>query len=134
MFGWLPASGLYCRHVRGLSLRDVSFTAPAQEWRSTMIFDDVCQLTLDGFRTTTVTGGVPPIVLTGTRDVWICDAMAPTHSKALVGVEGSETSNLLISGCDLRRAARLAEISAGVKADAVRGEFNITHEKRGDES
>ena len=28
MFGWLPASGLYCRHVRGLSLRDVTFTSP----------------------------------------------------------------------------------------------------------
>ena len=25
MFGWLPASGLYCRHVRGLSLKDITF-------------------------------------------------------------------------------------------------------------
>ena len=36
MFGWLPASGLYCRHVRGLSMRDVSFTAPAEEWRNNL--------------------------------------------------------------------------------------------------
>jgi hypothetical protein len=49
MFGWLPASGLYCRHVRGLSLRDVSFTAPSNEWRSTMIFDDVRQFAVRWF-------------------------------------------------------------------------------------
>ena len=125
MFGWLPASGLYCRHVRGLSLRDVSFTAPTQEWRNTMIFDDVRQLTLDGFRTTPASGGVPPLVLTGTRDVWISGAAAPVNSSALAKIEGSETSNLLISGCDLRGAAKLADLSADVNPDTIRGEFNI---------
>ena len=32
MFGWLPASGLYVRHVYGLSMRNVSFSAPVEEW------------------------------------------------------------------------------------------------------
>lgn len=126
MFGWLPASGLYCRHVRGLSLRDVSFTAPAQEWRNTIVFDDVQQLTLDGFRTTPVVNGVPPLVLTDTRDVWISSTAAPENSTALARIEGQETSNLLISGCDLRGAAKLADVSPEIKADAVRAEFNIT--------
>jgi hypothetical protein len=125
MFGWLPASGLYCRHVRGLSLRDVSFTAPAQEWRNTMIFDDVCQLTVDGFRTTPPVAGIPPLVLTDTRDVWITGTVAPANSSALAKIEGSKTSNLLISGCDIRGAAKLADVSSNVNADAVRGEFNI---------
>ena len=129
MFGWLPASGLYCRHVRGLSLRDVSFTAPAEEWRNTVIFDDVRQLTLNGFRSTPASGGVPPLVLTGTRDAWLSGAAAPAHSSALAKVEGSQTSNILISGCDLREAAKLAEIAADVNAGAVRGEFNITQER-----
>jgi hypothetical protein len=127
MFGWLPASGLYCRHVRGLSLRDVSFTAPAQEWRNTMIFDDVSQLKVDGFRTTPASGGVPPLVLTGTRSVWISGATAPTDSTALARIEGSHTTNLLITGCDVRGAAKLADISAEVNADTVRAEFNITN-------
>ena len=45
MFGWLRLR-LACTAgtVRGLSLRDVTFTSPAQEWRNTMIFDDVRQL------------------------------------------------------------------------------------------
>jgi hypothetical protein len=127
MFGWLPASGLYCRHVRGLSLRDVTFTAPAQEWRNTMIFDDVRQLTSVGFKTTPASGGVPPLVLTGTRDVWISGTAAPANSSALTRIEGSQTSNILISGCDLREAAQLAEVSTEVNADSIHEEFNITH-------
>ena len=129
MFGWLPASGLYCRHVRGLSLRDVSFTAPAEDWRSTMIFDDVHQLTLDGFRTTPASGGVPPLVFTGIHDAWISGTVAPANSSALAKIDGGQTSNLLFSGCDLRGAAKLADVSADVRADAVRGEFNVTRER-----
>ena len=126
MFGWLPASGLYCRHVRGLSLRDISFTAPVHEWRNTMIFDDVSQLKLDGFRTTPAVGGVPPIILTGTRDVWISGVTAPPNSTALAKIEGEQTSNVLIATCDLRAAGKLADISPDVKPDAIRGEFNVT--------
>ncbi len=130
MFGWLPASGLYCRHVRGLSLRDISFTAPADEWRNTMIFDDVRQLTLAGFRTTPSNDGAPPLVLTGVRDAWISGTVAPVNSSALVKLEGSQTSDLLITGCDVRDAAKLAEIATEVPADALRAEYNVIHEKR----
>lgn len=126
MFGWLPASGLYCRHVRGLSVRDITFTAPIQEWRNTMIFEDVHQLTAVGFRTTPPSGGIPPLVLANTRDVWISAASAPMNSHSLARIEGSRTSNLLISGCDVRGAQKLVDMSADVSADAVRGEFNIT--------
>ena len=129
MFGWLPASGLYCRHVRGLSLRDISFTAPPDEWRNTMIFDDVRQLTLDSFRTTPASGGVSPLVLTGTRDGWISGTVAPQNSSALAKIEGNATSNLLFTGCDLREAAKLAEISSEVSPDAVRAEYNVSKER-----
>jgi hypothetical protein len=112
--------------VRGLSLRDVTFTSPTQEWRSTMIFDDVRQLKLDGFTSTSAIGGVPPVLLTNTRDVWISGTVATINSSALARIEGSESGNVLISGCDIRGAAKLADISVEVNASVVRGEFNIT--------
>jgi len=90
-----------------------------------MIFDDVRQLMLNGFRTTPASGGVPPLVLTGTRDVWISGAAAPMNSSALARIEGNQTSDLLISGCDLRGAAKLVELSSEVNPDTIRGEFNI---------
>jgi hypothetical protein len=130
MFGWMPASGLYCRHVRGLSLKDVSFTAPQQEWRNTIIFEDVSQLTLDGFKTTPASGGVPPLVLKDTRDAWISGMVAPSNASALARIEGDRTSNLLITGCDLRGAAKLADMAADVNTQAVRAEFNVTSQSR----
>jgi hypothetical protein len=126
MFGWMPASGLYCRHVRGLSLRDITFSAPAQEWRNTMICDDVRQMSLVGFGTTPAMDNVPPIVLSNTQDAWISGAVAPTNSSAFARIEGSKTSNILISGCDLRGAVKLADLSVDVDHTVVRGEFNIT--------
>lgn len=41
MFGRLPAYGLYCRHVKGIRLNDVSFTGARDEKRPGLIFDDV---------------------------------------------------------------------------------------------
>ena len=41
MFGMLPASGLYVRHVRDLRLNDLTFIAPRRRSRPTVIFDDV---------------------------------------------------------------------------------------------
>ncbi len=104
MFGWLPASGLYCRHVKGLSLRNISFRAPADEWRPTIICDDISKLTICGFDTTPIKDGVPPIGLTDVDRGWISQAVAPVGSKALLTVKGSKTKNTLISNCDLREA------------------------------
>jgi len=128
MFGWLPASGLYCRHVRGLSLRDVSFTAPAEEWRNTMIFDDVSKLNINGFMTTPASGGVPPLALTDVQDAWITGASAPTNSSSLARIDGRDTRSILFTGCDARAAEQLAVISSVVRAAAVRGEFNVARE------
>ncbi len=125
MFGWMPASGLYCRHVNGLSLKDVTFTTPADEWRSTVIFDDIEKLELSGFRTTAPTGGAAPVVLQDTRDAWISGCAAPAGSRSFAKVVGPRTANILLTGCDLRGAAAMADIAQDVSRDAVRGEHNI---------
>jgi polygalacturonase len=41
MFGPLPASGLYARHVAGLALRNVQFTTAEPDGRPPVVLDDV---------------------------------------------------------------------------------------------
>jgi polygalacturonase len=41
MFGRLPAYGLYCRHVSGIRLNDVTITGARDEQRPGLVFDDV---------------------------------------------------------------------------------------------
>ena len=124
MFGWLPASGLYCRHVKGLRLRDINFRAPADEWRPTIICDDVKDLALSGFSTTPVSEGVPPVSFVNVDKAWVSGAQAPAGAKALLSVQGESTSNILVSGCDIREASKLAEFGEGAAPNVVQAESN----------
>jgi polygalacturonase len=54
MFGPLPAHGLYCRHVRGLSLNRVSFSTAMADRRPALVADDV-----DGLRIEDLEGYAP---------------------------------------------------------------------------
>jgi hypothetical protein len=49
MFGMLPAYGLYCRHARGLSLRNVRTSVTGGDPRPALVCDDVKELELKGF-------------------------------------------------------------------------------------
>jgi len=71
MFGMLPASGLYVRHVRDLSLNDVSFTAPSGEGRPTVILDDVIGAQLSRVQSSPIRGGMPIVLQSNSRDVKI---------------------------------------------------------------
>ena len=71
MFGMLPASGLYVRHVRDLRLNDVTFTAEAGEGRPTLIFDDVIGARLSQIQSSPINGGMPVILQSNSRDVQI---------------------------------------------------------------
>jgi len=130
MFGWLPASGLYCRHIKGLSLSNISFTAPKEEWRPTVICDDVSNLTFKGFATTPIVDGLPPITLTDIDHAWLTGAAAPFGSKALLTVTGAKSTDILVSSNDAREAAKLAEVGDGATANAVQAEFNIGKAKK----
>ena len=69
MFGMLPASGLYVRHVRDLNLNDVSFIALSGESRPTLIFDDVIGAQLSSVQSSPISGGMPLLLQSNSRDV-----------------------------------------------------------------
>ena len=71
MFGMLPASGLYVRHVRDLRLSDVTFTATPGEARPTLVFDDVIGARLSAVQSSPISGGMPVLLQSNSRDVQI---------------------------------------------------------------
>jgi hypothetical protein len=50
MFGELPAWGIYVRHVRGLTMENISMKARAKDYRPACVFDDVSALDLNNFK------------------------------------------------------------------------------------
>ena len=60
-FGILPAYGLYARHVRGLTVANVTFTFQIEDRRPAVVLDDVDGATFSTF-TAAVPGGTPVMV------------------------------------------------------------------------
>ena len=128
MFGMLPASGLYVRHVRGLHLDNLSFRTPAGEARPTVVCDDVIGVRVSGLASTPVTGDMPVVQLTHTSDVWISGSSAPAGTSKFLGVEGAGSSNILLSGNDLRGAHKAFELVGDVAKNAVTLSGNVSPE------
>lgn len=128
MFGMLPASGLYVRHVRGLRLNNLVFSATPSENRPTIIFDDVVGARISGLATTAISGPMPVVQLTDTRDVWISESAAPTNAAVFAGIEGASSDNILLSGNDLRGAGKAFELVNDASPKAVTLSGNVSAE------
>ena len=46
MFGWIPAHGIYCRHVQGLTLENIDLQLAATDVRPALVLDDVRDVTV----------------------------------------------------------------------------------------
>jgi len=129
MFGLLPASGLYCRHVRGLRMSNVNFRSPADEQRPTMICDDVQRIKISGLTFTANKGQQPVVKLIECKDALISHSSAPAGSKVYLAVEGRDSSSIVLSECDLREAKRAFQASSEVPAGAITSNGNISADR-----
>ena len=67
MFGRLPAYGFYCRHVKGLRLRDLDLRASEAEPRPAIVCDDVKELDIDRLHASPPASGAEAVKLINSR-------------------------------------------------------------------
>lgn len=101
MFGQLPAFGFYARHVNGLSLANIQTRWEKEDYRAAMVFDDVQDLTVAGFRTDTMSGPGPVLWLNNTRDGFITGSRSAA-AKSYLRVTGS-SKQIALTNNDLTR-------------------------------
>lgn len=118
MFGVLPAYGFYARHADGLSLSNVELRWDREDLRPAMIFDDVRNLDLDGFRTDTAAPGSPIVWFNNTLDAFVRGSRLPAAGTFL-RVSGAASQRILLLGNDLSRISRPVEFQTASKT-AVR--------------
>ena len=118
MFGRLPAYGFYVRHAKGVRLQDVVLGAAPGEARPAVITDDVEGLDIDGLRSAAVGVGQPVVKLIATQDAWLKGCLAPAGTGTYLAVEGA-SSNITLSGSNLRGAKKALDAAPDVTADAV---------------
>jgi len=61
MFGPLPAYGLYCRHVEGLTLRDIQLNTRKPDMRHAVVLDDVKQVEIERLKADRAEGAAATI-------------------------------------------------------------------------
>lgn len=118
MFGTLPSYGFYSRHVEGLTMRNVQTRWEAEDLRPAMVFDDVRNLYLDAFQTSTLAGDAPLILLHNTATAFVRDALVPPAARVLVQVTGAVSRQIKVSS-PLPRGARTVQAGREVPRQAI---------------
>jgi hypothetical protein len=119
MFGLLPAWGFYCRHVSGLSFRNVQLRANQPDLRHAVVCDDAEDVTLDKLDAPFSAGAAPLIRLVQTRNFLLRGSRADAPGGTLLSLEGSATRGVVLRDNDLSRVGKVSEISADVPAGAL---------------
>ena len=119
MFGGLPASGLYVRHVNRLRLCNLRLNAEASDVRPAIVCDDVHDLDISGLRATAPAQGQSVIALHESSDVFVHGSKAPKDTQTFVQVSGTSSTGIVLSGNDLSHAAQPVALKNGAVAASV---------------
>jgi hypothetical protein len=125
MFGRLPAYGMYCRHVKGLRLRQMEFEAAAGEARPALFCDDVEDLEISGLRGAATAEGQPVVKLIQARKVFVSGCNVPDGVKTFLEVEGGQSQRIAVLNNDFTGAAKAIKSAADVPETAISAAANI---------
>jgi hypothetical protein len=104
MFGPLPAYGFYCRHVDGLTFRDVDLSFAQPDRRPALVFDDARNLVLDRIAAQVGPEAPAQLILKGTSGVMI-SGCHPGECQGFVYLQGS-CERISVTGNDLSAVSR----------------------------
>ncbi len=120
MFGTLPAYGLFCRHVRNMSLRNVVLGFAERDERPAVACDDVEGLDMSATEFAGLPGGEPAVRLHNVSDAFLHANRVRTGRAAYLHVSGARTSRIRLAANDLERAKEAVTTAPDVPAGEVK--------------
>jgi len=125
MFGRLPAYGFYCRHVDGLTMRNVQLELVRADERSAVVFSDVANAAIDQLDAEPASDGAAVVRLADVRGVQIRSCRARAGTGLFLNIEGPRSERVMLVGNDLADAAKGYETGPGVADAAVFEMMNL---------
>lgn len=120
MLGPLPAYGFYARGARSITLADVRLEVASPERRPALVMDEVEDASLLGVSLEGNAQADSVMRLQNTRDVLMTATRVLKAGATALLVEGDGSTNVLVQGGDLSKAARPVRFAAGASSSAVR--------------
>jgi polygalacturonase len=128
MFGKLPAHGLYCRHVRGLTLSDVRLETDEPDGRHALAFDDVQDANISGLSCSQSPAAASLVGLVQARDVLLRGCRPEAAEGVFLRLAGKDTSAIAVIGNDFTHIGQLSEFVDGAETTALRSTGNLLKE------
>lgn len=125
MFGILPAYGLYCRHVEGLTLRNLRVGWQQRDVRPALIVDDAREVELEGLVVEAMAGNAPVVWLNDVVGAFVQGCRLRTDTALFLKASGGKSQRLTLVSNDLGRAAKPWALASEVPASAVREASNL---------
>ena len=126
MFGTLPAYGFFCRHVDGLTFRDIDITYNEPEYRPAFICDDVHNLKLFNFDAQVSKDVSAQIILRNSHDLFISGCQ-PANTDAFLLLE-KNSSRIKVIGNDLKGVNRPFIFDESIQVETLDVAYNLSDE------
>jgi len=124
MWGPMPVSGFYVRHVKGLQISDVKVITEDIDMRPLAKFDDVHDLYIDNLQTNDVYKGDCVLDLTNVRNARLLNLDFPETIKIpWVLLKGNETEKIILKPINKTEGKNLVKTENSVKTDAIKTVF-----------
>jgi polygalacturonase len=119
IFGVLPAYGLYCRHVEGLTLSNLQTDFEEPDARPALICDDVGHLDVFSAKLGQNSGGGPAMLFRNVRGAMVHGCQPWQELATYLRVEGRESEGITLVANDLHFARKAVDVSGDVPSGAV---------------
>lgn len=119
MFGDLPASGLYGRHVDGLSLKNAKFHSAQPDQRPTLVLDDVRRAEISGFDSITAPPREPVMLFRNVVGAFLFGNRLSSPAAVFLSVTGAQSKEIALRGNDLRLAEKIVLQGSDAPPNAI---------------
>ncbi|MFI5131649.1 MAG: glycoside hydrolase family 28 protein [Chitinophagales bacterium] len=117
--GGPPAYGMYARNVKGLSLQNLRFEYDEPDARPAIIFDNVQDASINGL-SAKGSEGTELLKFINSKDILLTATRLLTPSTIFLSVEGPDSRDITIAGCDIQKAKQSFIVDKGALKTAVR--------------
>jgi polygalacturonase len=119
MFGRLPAYGFYCRHVKGLKLRNIQLQLDKSDQRHALVVEDCENLSIDDLDAPSSPDAGALIRLTDVKGALISGCRPPAGTDTFLKLQGPKSKGLVLVANDLSRVSKVAVIAPNVPKTAL---------------
>jgi polygalacturonase len=128
MFGKLPAHGLYCRHVRGLTLTDVRLETEEPDGRHALALDDLQDVNISGLACRQAPAAASLLGLRQTHNVLIRGCRPEAADGVFLRLAGKDTASVSLIGNDFSHVGQLSEFADEAASASLRSAGNLLKE------